>query len=56
MCGLLLLEIGLILQCLLLIRGHVWLLRLLIAWHALWWHVGGHRRRRGMLLFGRLDG
>lgn len=48
--GLLLLQVGLVLQGLLLIGSHVGLLRL-VARHALLWHALGHRRRCGLLLF-----
>lgn len=47
--GLVLLQVGLVLQCLLLIRGHVGLL-LRLTRDALG-HGLGHLGRRGMLLF-----
>lgn len=53
--ALLLLEVGLVLQCLLLIRGHVGLCRCLAAGHSLRRHGLRHGRCRSVLLFGRVD-
>lgn len=52
--SLLLLEIRLILERLLLVGRHVWLLGL-VAGHALWLHVVWHWRWGGVLLLRRLD-
>lgn len=51
---LLLLEVSLVLQRLLLIRGHVWLLGR-VALHVLGWDRLRHWRRGRVLLLGRLD-
>jgi hypothetical protein len=52
---LLLLEVRLVLQGLLLVGRHVWLLRLTLL-HALRRHTLRHWRRRRLLLFGGVDG